>query len=116
LIKAHFIANHLEHVLEQKLDLQATVHVDPKVVGNARFDAIAETLNQILQDIGPELSMHDLHILHGNMLLFDVVVPYSFPLSDEELEQWINKKLQEREALYKAVVKIDRGSMPESVQ
>ena len=116
LIKAHFIANHLEYVLEQKLDLQATVHVDPKVVGNARFDAIAETLNQILQDIGPELSMHDLHVLHGNMLLFDVVVPYSFPLSDEELEQWINKKLQEREALYKAVVKIDRGSMPESVQ
>ena len=116
LIKAHFIANHLEYVLEQKLDLQATVHVDPKVVGDARFDAIAETLNQILQDIGPELSMHDLHILHGNMLLFDVVVPYSFPLSDEELENWINKTLQAKEALYKAVVKIDRGATPEPVQ
>lgn len=113
LIKAHFIANHLEYVLEQKLDLQATVHVDPKVIGNARFDAIADVLSQILRDIDPELSMHDLHILHGNILLFDVVVPFSFPLSDEELEQWINKKLNDREAIYKAVVKIDRAALEE---
>lgn len=116
LIKAHFIANHLENLLEKKLDIQATVHVDPKVVGNARFDAIAETLKKILQDIAPELSMHDLHIFHGNKLLFDVAVPYSFPLSDEELEQWINKKLHEREALYKAVVKIDRGCMSKQAE
>lgn len=113
LIKAHFIANHLEYILEQKLDLQATVHVDPKVIGNARFDAVADVLNQILRDIDPELSMHDLHILHGNMLIFDVVVPFKFPLSDEELEQWINKKLQDREAIYKAVVKIDRAAIEE---
>ena len=55
-------------------------------------------------------------LIHGNMLLFDVVVPYSFPLSDEELENWINKRLQAKEALYKAVVKIDRGATPEPVQ
>ena len=108
LIKAHFIANHLEYVLEQKLDLQATVHVDPKVVGNARFDAIAETLNQILQDIGPELSMHDLHILHGNIA--GQIPQPGIPLALEP------EKRQAKEALYNAVVKIDRGAISEPVQ
>lgn len=108
LIKAHFIANHLENLLERELEIQATVHVDPRVVGNDRFDAIAHTLEAILRDIDPAISMHDLHIYHGKRLVFDVAVPYSFPLDDEELEQWINKRLKEREALYEAVVKIDR--------
>lgn len=108
LIKAHFIANHLENLLERELEIRATVHVDPRVVGNDRFDAIAHTLEIILRDIDPAISMHDLHIYHGRRLVFDVAVPYSFRLADEELEQWINKRLKEREALYEAVVKIDR--------
>ncbi|MDD3114805.1 MAG: cation diffusion facilitator family transporter [Anaerovibrio sp.] len=108
LIKAHGIANHLESLIESKLRVQATVHVDPKVVGDANFDAVSHTLIQILADIDPQLSMHDLHIFHGKKLFFDVEAPYSFPLEEQELELWINKRLGEKQNLYEAVVKLDR--------
>lgn len=108
LIRAHFVATHLEYMIEKYLNVKAVVHVDPKVVGNARYDAIEASLNEILHDIDPRLHMHDFHIIHDRKLVFDVEVPYSFPMEDGYLESLINSKLKEQEALYEAVVKLDR--------
>lgn len=108
LIRAHHVANRLENAIAEKLDIEATVHVDPKVVGNERYDAMEKLLTKILANIDASLSMHDLHIFHGKRLIFDVEAPYSFAMNEQELEQEINQRLRTESSEYEAELKLDR--------
>ena len=108
LLEAHAVASHLEHAIEKELDIHAIVHVDPKLVGNPEFDALLANLSEVLKDIDGSLSMHDVHIFHGNRLTFDVEVPYSYPVRDEELTERIVAAMEAREPAYRVAVKLDR--------
>ena len=108
LLEAHAVASHLEHAIEKELDIHAIVHVDPKLVGNPEFDALLTNLSEVLKEIDGRLSMHDVHIFHGNRLTFDVEVPYSYPASDEELTERIVAAMEAREPAYRVAVKLDR--------
>lgn len=108
LLEAHAVASHLEHAIEKELDIHAIVHVDPKLVGNPEFDALLTNLSEVLKEIDGSLSMHDVHIFHGNRLTFDVEVPYSYPVRDEELTERIVAAMEAREPAYRVAVKLDR--------
>ena len=108
LLEAHAVASHLEHAIEKEMDIHAIVHVDPKLVGNPEFDALLTNLSEVLKEIDGSLSMHDVHIFHGNRLTFDVEVPYSYPVRDEELTERIVAAMEAREPAYRVAVKLDR--------
>lgn len=109
LVEAHAVANKLENKLAGKLQVQATVHVDPRLVGDPHFDALYTELQQILQEIDVHLTLHDLRIAHGNTLFFDVKASYNFALPVEDLQLWINNKLRDREIAYRAIIRLDRA-------
>ncbi|MGM9540711.1 cation diffusion facilitator family transporter [Anaerovibrio sp.] len=108
LMEAHAVASRLEHAIDKELDIQAIVHVDPKLVGNPEFDALVKKLSEVLKGIDDSLSMHDVHIFHGNRLVFDVEVPYSYPAGDAELEKMIVSAMEACEPDYRVAVKLDR--------
>ena len=53
-------------------------------------------LEYILSNIDSNLSFHDLRMIkrdYNNTILFDVVVPYNFKYSNEEIQKMIEDKL-----------------------
>lgn len=108
LMEAHSVASRLEKNIEEQLSLHPTVHIDPRLIGNEKFDELERTVIGALRNIDGQLAMHDLHVFHGTRLVFDVEVPYKYPLKNEELEGWIIKKVEERLPGYSAVVRLDR--------
>lgn len=108
LIKAHAVASRLEHAIEDELGIHVIVHVDPKLVGDPEFDALAKNMAEALKGIDAGLNMHSVHISYGRRLVFSVNAPYSCRMSDEELEERIVSAVEAREPSYKVAVKLKR--------
>ena len=84
--------------------------MDPVAVGDQFVDEAKEIFKDILKEIDENLKLHDFRIVKGpthTNLLFDVLVPYKFPLKDSELIVMIDKKVKELNPTYFIVVKVD---------
>ena len=58
------------------------------------------------------LSINDFRLTsgeNGENLIFDVVVPFDFRLSDSEVKAKISKRLTEFDGRYNAVINVDKG-------
>ncbi|HQQ40547.1 MAG TPA: cation-efflux pump, partial [Clostridia bacterium] len=60
------------------------------------------------------LTVHDFRVVPGHThtnLVFDVVVPFGFPLSDEEVRTKISERVLALEKNCYAVVQVDKASI-----
>lgn len=59
-----------------------------------------------------EIRFHDFRIVHGpthTNVIFDVVVPYDYPMSDNEVVIYIQEKMKAMEGNYFAVIDVDKA-------
>ena len=64
-----------------------------------------------IEEISGALTMHDFRIVTGpthTNLIFDVVTPYNFPLSDGELAERIQERIRTDNPNYFAVIEVDK--------
>ncbi len=110
ILELHEVIDAIEHELRSTLNCQAVIHMDPVRVGDPETDRLKAMVRDILAEIDPQLTMHDFHITarptHTN-LIFDVVAPYGFRLTDAELITLIDRKVKEKDPSYYIVVDID---------
>lgn len=113
LMLLHDSIDNTERTLAQKLGCDAVIHMDPVAVHDQKTHALLERVTQMLLEINPTLTLHDFRIVSGpthTNLIFDVVVPYDFPISDEELKKnIIDNILSFEDGNYFAVVTIDKA-------
>ena len=79
-------------------------------VNDPETNTLKEQIRNIIKEIDGNLQFHDFRIVKGpthTNLLFDVLVPYKFPLKDSELIVMIDKKVKELNPTYFIVVKVD---------
>lgn len=111
ILELHDVIDTIEHELRNTLNCQAVIHMDPVRVGDAETDRLKVLVRDILAEIDPQLTMHDFHIAakstHTN-LIFDVVAPYGFRLTDAELKALIDRKVKTKNPNYFIVVDIDK--------
>lgn len=111
ILTLHDVIDTIEHELRDTLSCHAVIHMDPVQVGDAETDRLKELVGACLETIDPALSMHDFRIVTGpthTNLIFDVVTPYRFKLSDNELTALIQKKVQEKNPTYFTVIDVDK--------
>lgn len=110
ILELHEVIDAIEHELRSALNCQAVIHMDPVRVGDPETDRLKAMVRDILAEIDPQLTMHDFHITakptHTN-LIFDVVAPYGFRLTDAELITLIDGKVKAKDPSYFIVVDID---------
>lgn len=113
ILEIHDMIDNIEVELKEKFDCEAVVHMDPIMVNDEETNRMKQKVKEIIDGIDPELRMHDFRIVSGRThtnVIFDVVVPYKFRLSDDELKDTVGKKLNEdSEKQYNAVINIDRS-------
>lgn len=110
ILEMHDLIDHIEHDLSEMCNCEAVIHMDPISVNDPETNTLKEQIRSIIKGIDENLQFHDFRIVKGpthTNLLFDVLVPYKFPLKDSELIVMIDKKVKELNPTYFIVVKVD---------
>lgn len=113
ILEIHDVIDNVENELRAKLGCDATIHMDPIVTADEHISELKAAVISILKGIDEVITMHDFRVVAGpshTNLIFDVMVPYKFYISDEELILMIRCKVKERLGNnYYAVMKIDKA-------
>lgn len=111
ILTMHDMIDTIEHELHDSLLCHAVIHMDPVCVGDEETAHLKDLASGILAEISGALTMHDFRIVSGpthTNLIFDVVTPYDFSLSDSALTELIAEKLHEHDPSYHAVIEVDK--------
>ena len=110
----HDIIDVIEVELNQKFNCSAVIHMDPIAINDECTLHTAYQIIKILNDIDPEISMHDFRMVNGNThtnLIFDVVVPFNFRIKDDDLKDMICCQVKKIDDKYNAVINVDKESV-----
>lgn len=115
IIVLHDIIDNLEVKLRTELGSLATIHMDPVVTKDERVMELKEKCQAILKDVEESLTLHDFRVVFGEThtnILFDVVVPHAFGMSDKEVIKLLQEKIWETIGRqYFIVVTIDKPAV-----
>ncbi len=107
----HDMVDNIEQKLFDELQIQATIHMDPIVVGDKTVDTLKEQVADFAKLIHADITIHDFRIVPGTThsnLLFDMAVPFEVKLTDEEILADMDAKLRALSEGYRLKAKIDR--------
>lgn len=111
LLELHDIIDHIERELMEKHRIKTVIHMDP-VVFDARTARLRQQVGGIARALDPALTIHDFRITPGPIhtnLIFDVVVPYGFRLSDRQVRAELTRRIQALSPKYYPVIEVDRS-------
>lgn len=107
----HDMIDLIEHNLRDTLHCSAVIHMDPVCVNDEETNALKAKVTDFLAEISCELTMHDFRIVKGpthTNIIFDVVAPYRFKMSDTEIVDTITEQIRKENPSYFAVIEVDK--------
>lgn len=113
MLELHDAIDNIEGQLRRELGCDAVIHMDPVVTMDEHVNYIKEQMGEIIKELDASLTMHDFRVVSGpthTNLIFDVVAPYEFRMSDDDITEAIQKRTTE--ALgenYFCVVQVDKA-------
>lgn len=111
----HDVIDNLEMKFRAELGCLTTIHMDPVVTTDERVTELKEKCVEIVKGIGDTLTLHDFRVVFGDThtnMIFDVVVPYEFYLSDTETTKLIQEKVWDKIGKnYFVVITIDKPAV-----
>lgn len=112
ILKIHDLIDLIEKELKAKLDCEAVIHMDPLVTGDAETIRLKEAVGEIISQM-EGMTMHDFRIVPGSThtnMIFDVVVPFEYRLSDEAVKEEIQREVRERLGEhYLTIIEVDKA-------
>ncbi|MBQ7326122.1 MAG: cation transporter [Clostridia bacterium] len=108
----HDMIDNVERRINEELVISCTIHMDPIVTDDENVNELKSFLTSTMEECGLKLPIHDFRTVigatHTNMI-FDVVLPFDHPLSEDEVKRKISEAVyQKRENCY-CVITVDRG-------
>ena len=115
LLEIHDVIDHIERELKAKHHIETCIHMDP-VVQDERTAALRTQVLDIARGIDPSLTVHDFRVTAGPIhtnLLFDVVVPYGFRMSDGEVRAALTAGIKALSDRYFPMIQVDHSYVEE---
>lgn len=112
ILSAHEVIDQAEREISASLNIVLVVHLDPIVTDDSRINHLKQHVLLAVHEVDERLSIHDFRVVDGENrvnLVFDVVVPFQFHLTDHQLLQQISAKLSALNPIYHAVINFDRS-------
>ena len=112
ILALHDMIDNVEHRLKDKLHCAAVIHMDPVCTKDEQTLELKRVVTEIIKEVDPVLSIHDFRVVTGpthTNLIFDMEVPFDFPVSDVDLADQIQKKIWKYNPVYFAVIEIDKA-------
>ncbi len=109
---SHDTIDLIERDIKSSLGIDITIHMDPILVDDEHTDTLKGVVLEIVNTIDERITLHDFRVVDGpthTNMIFDLVIPHKFPMTENELLITLNEKIKEKDESYFAVVTIDRG-------
>ncbi|MCP1100877.1 cation diffusion facilitator family transporter [Aequitasia blattaphilus] len=117
---SHEIIDRIERDAQVNLGIFLVIHMDPVETKDERVLAIKEELNDLINRIDENVSMHDFRMVEGKKqinLIFDLVIPYTYDDNQAaELEEKIKEDLHKLDRRYVCVITMDRSYVNSEVE
>lgn len=110
MLGSHELVDTIEREFLEK-GINLVIHMDPVIVDDERVNALKQIAVEALKSIDESLTLHDFRVVWGENrknLIFDVVVPYGFRLTDKELISSIDEKIKETDPAAYPVISVDK--------
>lgn len=111
ILKLHDTIDNIERTLRHQLKCDAVIHMDPVCTDDPEVASLKEKVSGFLHELDPALSMHDFRIVKGpthTNIIFDILIPYHFRFSDEEVCARMEARIQELDPSFFAVINVDK--------
>lgn len=108
----HDEIDNIERELREVLGCEAVIHMDPVDTNDAVTEETRRRVADLARCIDDEISIHDFRMVSGpshTNVIFDVVVPYHFRLTDKAVEEKIKTAVRTLDGNYFAVVCVERS-------
>lgn len=112
MLEVHDVIDNLERRVKEQFGVDLTIHMDPIEIDNEEINELRAQIKTAVKEIHPSLSMHDFRVVNGNThtnIIFDLVRPYKFELTDEQILRALQEKVKSDEKKYYFVVNFDYG-------
>ncbi len=110
-MSAHELIDVVEDDLKIKYNCIATIHMDPVVMNDIETNDMKEKITKIVHAIDGNITIHDFRFIKDGTqknLVFDIVVPYRFRMSDEEIKDSISLAVSAIDENLTAVINVDK--------
>ena len=113
MLAVHDVIDDIERELKEKFHIEAVIHMDPIATKDPLTNEMKTRVAGLVREIDPDMTIHDFRMTQGphhQNLIFDVVVPHSCDLTDDEVRARISGRMGELPGgPYFAVVSVDRS-------
>lgn len=108
----HDEIDNAEFRLKDRLGCEVTIHLDPIDVDNEHVAQMKEEVAKILKEYDEVLTFHDFRMVPGEThtnLIFDVVVPAKYKMTNEEVHDAIKAEVEEHCFKCFAVITVEQS-------
>ena len=73
---------------------------------------LKEKVEKIIEGMEGKVSFHDFRIVKGpthTNLIFDILLPYEYSMTDEQVVAYLKEKIAEIDPTYQAVIDVDKA-------
>ncbi len=112
IMEIHDVIDLAERDIMNDYGIIISIHTDPIVTDDERINSLKEMTVDIVKSISDEMSIHDFRVVDGpthTNLIFDLIAPHKFHMSNEEIRQTIEDKLSKIDERYFVVITIEHA-------
>ncbi|MBQ2794717.1 MAG: cation transporter [Oscillospiraceae bacterium] len=110
-VDIHDTIDNIEHDIMNETGCLATIHMDPVDVRDEETAKMRAKVAEIIKETDEKISFHDFRMVSGpthTNVIFDIVVPHDYKLSDGEIAKLIADKIHAHNEKYFAVIDVDK--------
>lgn len=111
IMDSHELIDKIEKDFEDE-NIHLVIHLDPIVTDNEQINDLKKLTLRAVTEIDPDLRIHDFRAVLGKQrtnLIFDLVVPNKFKLSDAELLEAVERKIKAEDDTLFTVICLDKN-------
>ncbi len=112
MLEAHDIIDFAEQRVAEQFQCGISIHMDPVITDDEQLNELKNLTLRVIENIDPQIKMHDFRRTNGpyrTNLIFDIVVPFDYPLSDEQLKKKIRDDIFAMKEHCYAIITVDKA-------
>lgn len=110
ILSSHDLVDCIEEHIKTKYKIFFVAHMDPIDLSNPETLRLKSIADNKLKEISSELTLHDFRVVYGNThtnILFDVVIPFEFKVSQDDIVKQIENCYFSNEHKYNLIINFD---------
>lgn len=112
ILELHDLIDQIEFNLRGMINCEPIIHMDPIVDDDEVINEAKREVERIIGEFEGNVMFHDFRMVKGTThsnLIFDVVIPHGYPISDEEVRNKIAEAVSAFNSTYFCVIQVDKS-------